>query len=103
MRRDLSGCGVFDLAVFAMGDSKYSKFNWVGLQLARRLEQLGGSLAFPVVLCDERHQLGYDFAADAGINLLKTFLEERKVAEWRIRNHWFALFKLSNHNRNTVI
>ena len=61
---------------FAMGDSSYARYNWVGLAMARRLEQLGGELVSDVFLCDERHQLGYDFQADKGIELVKQFLEE---------------------------
>merc|ERR1719204_2979058 len=63
---------------FAMGDSSYARYNWVGLAMARRLEQLGGELVSDVFLCDERHQLGYDFQADKGIEILKQFLEENQ-------------------------
>ena len=63
---------------FAMGDSSYARYNWVGLAMARRLEQLGGELVSDVFLCDERHQLGYDFQADKGIEIVKQFLEENQ-------------------------
>ena len=81
---------------FAMGDSSYPKFNWVGLSMARRFEarfgnlafchlsnftepwnkELGGKLINDVVLCDERHELGYDFQADKGIQQLRSFMVE---------------------------
>ena len=62
---------------FAMGDSSYPKFNWVGLSMARRLESLGACLVDEVILCDERHELGYDFHADQGIANLRRFLSDK--------------------------
>ena len=59
--------------------------SWKGLQLARRLEQLGSNLIFPVVLCDERHQLGYDFAADKGILQIQNHLEENSIMHFTNR------------------
>lgn len=42
----------------------YKEYNWVGKQLSRRLETLGAQLVVPTVLCDERHELGFDYGAD---------------------------------------
>lgn len=53
--------------------------------MARRLEQLGSNLIFPVVLCDERHQLGYDFAADKGILQIQNHLEENSIMHFTKR------------------
>jgi sulfite reductase (NADPH) flavoprotein alpha-component len=64
-----------NFCLFALGDSSYSRYNWVGLAVARRLEQLGGKLIEDVILCDERHQLGSDWAADVGFEKIKKFVE----------------------------
>jgi sulfite reductase alpha subunit-like flavoprotein len=79
MHKDAADFEKFEFCLFAMGDSAYTKFNWIGLQIARRLEHLKGSLLFPVVSCDERHQLGYDFGADKGIAELQELLIKNNI------------------------
>ena len=74
MSKDLTINFTAKFMFFAMGDSSYPKFNWVGLSMARRLESLGACLVDEVSLCDERHELGYDFHADQGIVNLRRFL-----------------------------
>ena len=50
--------------VLAIGDSSYTKFNFVGKKLFRRLEMLGGSVAFELRLADEQHDFGSDFQSE---------------------------------------
>lgn len=38
-----------------------------------------------MVLCDERHQLGYDFAADKGILQIQNHLEENSIMHFTNR------------------
>lgn len=44
--------------VIGLGDSSYSKFNFVAKRLHKRLIQLGASAIEPVGLCDDQHELG---------------------------------------------
>ncbi|OWK10673.1 NDOR1 [Cervus elaphus hippelaphus] len=53
-----------DFAVLGLGDSSYTKFNFVAKKLHRRLLQLGGSALLPVCLGDDQHELGPDAAVD---------------------------------------
>ncbi|XP_045418032.1 NADPH-dependent diflavin oxidoreductase 1 isoform X1 [Lemur catta] len=53
-----------DFAVLGLGDSSYSKYNFVAKKLHRRLLQLGGSALLPVCLGDDQHELGPDAAID---------------------------------------
>ncbi|XP_073908843.1 NADPH-dependent diflavin oxidoreductase 1 isoform X5 [Castor canadensis] len=53
-----------DFAVLGLGDSSYTKFNFVAKKLHRRLMQLGGSALLPACLGDEQHELGPDAAID---------------------------------------
>nr|XP_020744065.1 NADPH-dependent diflavin oxidoreductase 1 [Odocoileus virginianus texanus] len=53
-----------DFAVLGLGDSSYTKFNFVAKKLHRRLLQLGGSALLPVCLGDDQHELGPDAAID---------------------------------------
>ena len=82
MSKTLSSISKFNFCIFAMGDSSYTKFNWIGLQLARRFEQLGCNLIFPVVSCDERHELGYDFTADVGIAQLSEYAIQHEIGDF---------------------
>lgn len=45
-------------AVLGLGDSSYSKFNFVAKRLNKRLQQLGGNVILPVGLGDDQHDLG---------------------------------------------
>uniref|UniRef100_A0A2K5L3T6 NADPH-dependent diflavin oxidoreductase 1 n=1 Tax=Cercocebus atys TaxID=9531 RepID=A0A2K5L3T6_CERAT len=47
-----------EFAVLGLGDSSYTKFNFVAKKLHRRLLQLGGSALLPVCLGDDQHELG---------------------------------------------
>ena len=51
-------------AVLAIGDSSYSKFNFVGKKLFRRIEMLGGTVAAELRLADEQHDFGCDFQSE---------------------------------------
>nr|KAF6434019.1 NADPH dependent diflavin oxidoreductase 1 [Molossus molossus] len=53
-----------DFAVLGLGDSSYTKFNFVAKKLYRRLLQLGGAALLPVCLGDDQHELGPDAAID---------------------------------------
>nr|XP_045230015.1 NADPH-dependent diflavin oxidoreductase 1 isoform X2 [Macaca fascicularis] len=53
-----------EFAVLGLGDSSYTKFNFVAKKLHRRLLQLGGSALLPVCLGDDQHELGPDAAVD---------------------------------------
>ncbi|XP_077005043.1 NADPH-dependent diflavin oxidoreductase 1 isoform X2 [Tamandua tetradactyla] len=53
-----------DFAVLGLGDSSYTKFNFVAKKLHRRLLQLGGCAVLPVGLADDQHDLGSDAAVD---------------------------------------
>lgn len=44
--------------VLGLGDSSYSKFNFVAKRLGKRLTQLGGREIVPIGLCDDQHDLG---------------------------------------------
>lgn len=45
-------------AVLGLGDSSYSKFNFVAKRLNKRLQQLGGGVIMPIGLGDDQHDLG---------------------------------------------
>ncbi|XP_045780638.1 NADPH-dependent diflavin oxidoreductase 1 [Maniola jurtina] len=46
--------------VVGLGDSSYSKFNFVGKKLHKRLIQLGATPLLNIALCDYQHDLGHD-------------------------------------------
>lgn len=47
-----------NFSVLALGDSSFSKFNWVGKKVNKRLLQLGGQQIIPLGLCDDQHDMG---------------------------------------------
>lgn len=47
-----------NFAVLGLGDSSYSKFNFVAKRLNKRLQQLGGNMILPMGLGDDQHDLG---------------------------------------------
>jgi len=57
-------------AVLGLGDSSYSKFNFVAKRLHKRLLQLGGQPLIPLGLGDDQHDLGYDAVSDPWIESL---------------------------------
>ncbi|XP_005408650.1 PREDICTED: NADPH-dependent diflavin oxidoreductase 1 isoform X2 [Chinchilla lanigera] len=59
-----------DFAVLGLGDSSYTKFNFVAKKLHRRLLQLGGSALLPACLGDDQHELGPDAAIDPWLGAL---------------------------------
>lgn len=62
--------------MFGLGDSSYTKFNFVAKRLYRRLLQLGANPLIQLGLGDDQHDLGYDGAADPWIeNLLNSILK----------------------------
>lgn len=54
----------FRFAVFGLGDSSYTKFNFVAKRLYKRLQHLGANPLLSLGLGDDQHDLGYDGAAD---------------------------------------
>ncbi|KAM9207594.1 NADPH-dependent diflavin oxidoreductase 1 isoform 2-T2 [Dugong dugon] len=59
-----------DFAVLGLGDSSYTKFNFVAKKLHRRLLQLGGCALLPACLGDDQHELGPDAAIDPWLHNL---------------------------------
>ncbi|XP_006863723.1 PREDICTED: NADPH-dependent diflavin oxidoreductase 1 isoform X2 [Chrysochloris asiatica] len=59
-----------DFAVLGLGDSSYTKFNFVAKKLYRRLLQLGGHALLPACLGDDQHELGPDAAIDPWLHSL---------------------------------
>lgn len=53
-----------DCAVLGLGDSSYTKFNFVAKKLQKRLQQLGANMLLPVGLADDQHELGPDAVID---------------------------------------
>ncbi|XP_046901451.1 NADPH-dependent diflavin oxidoreductase 1 isoform X1 [Hypomesus transpacificus] len=53
-----------DCAVLGLGDSSYSKFNFVAKKLYKRLLQLGANVLLPVGLADDQHDLGANGVID---------------------------------------
>lgn len=47
-----------NFGVIGLGDSSYSKFNFVAKRLHKRLLQIGAKAVCPVGLCDDQHELG---------------------------------------------
>ncbi|CAH1998566.1 unnamed protein product [Acanthoscelides obtectus] len=52
------------VAVFGLGDSSYTKFNFAAKRLYKRLLNLGATAIVELGLGDDQHDLGYDAAAD---------------------------------------
>ncbi|KAJ6637955.1 NADPH-dependent diflavin oxidoreductase 1 [Pseudolycoriella hygida] len=100
LRRNLPSDSLRNLryGVLGLGDSSYSKFNFVAKRLGKRLSQLGGREILPVGLCDDQHDLGasgvyFPWIADcwkklldicplpAGLNVLTSIPQQYK---WNI-------------------
>ncbi|KAI1717695.1 flavodoxin domain-containing protein [Ditylenchus destructor] len=69
-----------NIAVMALGDSSYNKYNFAGKKVYRRLIQLGANAARELGLADDQHPLGVDAAFEPfktdlwnGIEALKIF------------------------------
>lgn len=62
--------------VLGLGDSSYTKFNFVAKRLNKRLVQLGGSCLMNVGLCDDQHDLGASAVYNPWIINLFEKLEE---------------------------
>lgn len=60
--------------MLGLGDSSYTKFNFVAKRLHKRLLQLGAQSLIPIGLGDDQHDLGYDATADPWIASLWTKL-----------------------------
>ncbi|XP_077140107.1 NADPH-dependent diflavin oxidoreductase 1 [Ranitomeya variabilis] len=57
-----------DYAVLGLGDSSYSKFNFIAKKLHKRLLQLGANPLQSPALGDDQHDLGPDAAVDPWLN-----------------------------------
>lgn len=62
-------------AVLGLGDSSYTKFNFVAKKLFRRLVQLGGRPLIELGLADDQHDLGADAVVDPWLQQLWKSLE----------------------------
>ncbi|XP_075240631.1 NADPH-dependent diflavin oxidoreductase 1-like [Convolutriloba macropyga] len=51
-------------SVLGLGDSAYTKFNFVAKKLFRRIQMLRGKPLFDLVLADEQHEHGSDFQSE---------------------------------------
>ncbi|RVE41573.1 hypothetical protein evm_013777 [Chilo suppressalis] len=62
LRKNLPSNSLMKLkfGVLGLGDSSYSKFNFVGKKLHKRLMQLGATPLLDIGLCDYQHDLGHD-------------------------------------------
>ncbi|XP_059045606.1 NADPH-dependent diflavin oxidoreductase 1 [Achroia grisella] len=62
LRKNLPSNSLLNLkyGVLGLGDSSYSKFNFVGKKLHKRLMQLGATPLLDIGLCDYQHDLGHD-------------------------------------------
>nr|XP_026489576.1 NADPH-dependent diflavin oxidoreductase 1 [Vanessa tameamea] len=62
LRKNLPSNSLMKLkfGVLGLGDSSYSKFNFVGKKLHKRLIQLGAKPLLDIALCDYQHDLGHD-------------------------------------------
>ncbi|XP_041985478.1 NADPH-dependent diflavin oxidoreductase 1 [Aricia agestis] len=62
LRKNLPNNSLMKLkfGVVGLGDSTYSKFNFVGKKLHKRLLQLGATPLLNIALCDYQHDLGHD-------------------------------------------
>ncbi|XP_066258161.1 NADPH-dependent diflavin oxidoreductase 1 isoform X1 [Euwallacea similis] len=63
-------------AVLGLGDSSYSKFNFVAKRLYKRLLQLGGEPLIELGLGDDQHDFGYDAVTDPWMEKLWIKLNE---------------------------
>lgn len=84
------------VAVLSLGDSSFTKFNWVGKRLSKRLLQLGASEVLPIGLCDDQHDLGHaavyvPWTRDFFKKILELFplpvgsnLQEERQYKWRV-------------------
>ncbi|XP_056647644.1 NADPH-dependent diflavin oxidoreductase 1 isoform X1 [Diorhabda sublineata] len=72
LRKNLSPNSLSNLrfAVFGLGDSSYTKYNFAAKRLYKRLLQLGANQLLPIGLGDDQHDLGYDAEADPWIEKL---------------------------------
>lgn len=58
------------IAVVGLGDSSYTKFNFIAKKLNKRLLQLGAKELVDVGLSDEQHPLGLDATVDPWLDML---------------------------------
>ncbi|XP_049823159.1 NADPH-dependent diflavin oxidoreductase 1 isoform X2 [Aethina tumida] len=72
LRRNLPSDSLINMrfAVLGLGDSSYTKFNFVAKRLYKRIIQLGGDPIMSAGLGDDQHDLGYDAVADPWISQL---------------------------------
>ncbi|XP_065193377.1 NADPH-dependent diflavin oxidoreductase 1-like isoform X2 [Sycon ciliatum] len=72
LRKNLPAASLCKLhfALLGLGDSSYTKFNYVAKRLNKRLQQLGASLMTPLALGDDQHDLGPDAAIDPWLRQL---------------------------------
>ncbi|XP_064396442.1 NADPH-dependent diflavin oxidoreductase 1-like [Halichondria panicea] len=66
-RSSLSGTKI---AVLGLGDSSYSRYNFVAKRLHKRLLQLGANPLLPLTLADDQHDLGPDAVVDPWLQSL---------------------------------
>lgn len=98
-RRDLpQGClSNLNFAVFGLGDSSYTKFNYVSKIVFNRLKYLGGIDLIPLTAGDEQHQLGCDGLIYPSLDQLWAIL---KINNERLQNHLTSVSVGYNVSRN---
>lgn len=69
MRKQLPASSLNELkfGVLGLGDSSYTKFNFVAKKLYRRLQSLGAEAVFELGLADDQHEWGADSVVDSWI------------------------------------
>jgi sulfite reductase alpha subunit-like flavoprotein len=65
------------IAVFGLGDSSYTKFNYSAIKLHKRLGQIGATFIAGLGLADDQHLLGVDGALEPWLEELWTNLLAR--------------------------
>ncbi|XP_030746156.1 NADPH-dependent diflavin oxidoreductase 1 isoform X2 [Sitophilus oryzae] len=116
LRRSLPSDLLSDVrfAILGLGDSSYTKFNFVAKRLYKRILNLGGEPILPIGLADDQHDLGYDAIADPWIENLWLKLTETYplphgieplpknlpiLPRWNIEKDG-KLLKINNINKN---
>ncbi|XP_026754063.1 NADPH-dependent diflavin oxidoreductase 1 [Galleria mellonella] len=85
LRKNLPSNSLIKLkyGVLGLGDSSYTKFNFVGKKLHKRLMQLGATPLLDIGLCDYQHDLGHDAVMKPWVenfySILKRFYPDIKT------------------------
>ncbi|CAG9569179.1 unnamed protein product [Danaus chrysippus] len=95
--------------VIGLGDSSYTKFNFVAKKLHKRLIQLGATPILDLGLCDYQHDLGHDAILSPWLkdflSIIKTYfpniptdtIKSSFVPRWKV-----SLIKTENHENGAT-